>query len=116
MYLLDEIFFDEALDCFEQTYDLDELLESDEDWVVKLEICELDHIVQFDGNSISEYIDDERLTEDNDVNDRKRVAEVLNTHIDWDKVNSLIPKLWYGTGKYETFTKQEVINELQANS
>lgn len=115
MIALEDKFYHDEYDLAE-SYDLDELLEDPEDWSIKVELCDLELIGFLDGSVISERAFDEgRFTEEMH-DDQEKIAKILNDNIDFEKINSLLPKFWYPNGKYETYTKQDIINLLKENS
>jgi hypothetical protein len=109
MYAIDDRFFSEVQDIAEHL-DYDFLVEQTDDFIVEAYECDLEFIFQFNGDYIADCIDDERLSEDGD--EKEDVAKILNLNIDFDKVNALMPKLWYSSNRKVIFTKAELIAEI----
>jgi len=86
-----------------------ELWNFPEDFIFHYQFCELQPITKFDGWNISETIDDERFPLDGDEHMRNSVAIVLNANIDWEKINELLPKLWYPTVHSGEVTRDELL-------
>ncbi len=110
MYAIDDRFFTEIQDIAEHI-GYEELVGQTEDFTVEAYECDLQFIAQLDGDCIAESaIDDERLSEDGD--EREDIAKILNDNIDFDKINALMPKLWYPSNRKVSFTKAELIAEI----
>ena len=103
-------FIEDHFEEWEEDKLLQEAKELEDDWAVKATEAELQPIVTLSPTWISERIDDERWPEDDDRISNK-VSVALDT-IDYAKVNSMMPQLYYGTRKKFTITKQDVINYL----
>lgn len=106
MYAIDDRFFSEIQDIAEHL-ECEFLVEQTDDFTVEAYECDLEFITQLDGDSIADCIDDERLSEDGD--EKEDVAKILNGNIDFDKINALMPKLWYPSNRKVVFTKAELI-------
>jgi len=110
MYAIDDRFFKEVQEIAEHL-EYEFLVAQSDDFTVEAHECDLQFIVQLDGNHISETaIEDERLSESGD--EREDVAKILNENIDFDKINALMPKLWYPSNRKVIFTKAELIAEI----
>jgi len=110
MYAIDDRFFDEIQDIAEH-FEYEFLIKQPVDFTVEAYECDLEFIIQLDGDYIAECIDDERLSEDGD--EKEDVAKILNANIDFDKINSLMPKLWYPSNRKIILTRDELINEIK---
>lgn len=110
MYAIDDNFFSEVQDISEHL-EYEFLVEQTDDFTVEAYECDLQFIVQLNGNCISESaIDEKRLSEDGD--EVEDIAKILNDNIDFDKINALMPKLWYSSNRKIIFTKAELIAEI----
>jgi len=110
MYAIDDRFFTEVQDIAENL-EYEFLVAQNDDFTVEAYECDLQFIIQLDGNWIAETaIDDDRLSESGD--EREDVAKVLNDNIDFEKINALMPKLWYPSNRKVLFTKAELIAEI----
>lgn len=110
MYAIDDRFFTEVQEIAEH-YEYDFLIEQPDDFTVEAYECDLEYIMQFDGEFISGCIDDERLSEDGD--EKEDVAKILDANIDFNKINALMPKLWYSSNRKVIFTRDELINKIK---
>lgn len=110
MYAIDDNFFDEIQDIAEH-FGYEFLIQQPVDFTMEAYECDLEFIIQLDGESISECIDDERLSEDGD--EKEDVAKMLDANIDFDKINALMPKLWYPSNRKIVLTRDELINEIK---
>lgn len=77
---------------------------------IEVEETNLEPMFQFDANSITDNLDEERMSEDGDEVDE--IRELIKKHVDFTKVNELMPKLWYPNGKKYKITKQQLLGEL----
>jgi len=110
MYAIDDRFFSEIQDIAEYL-EYEFLVEQADDFQVEAHECDLQFIVQLDGYIIAETaIEEERLSEDGD--EKEDIAKILNDNIDFDKINALMPKLWYPSDRKVIFTKAELIAEI----
>jgi len=71
----------------------------------EVELCTLEFIVVINGDYIVDRIDEERFSEEFDIEEREEIAKILNDNIDWDKINLLLPKIYYPNGKKITIIK-----------
>lgn len=90
----------------------EDLSKMEEGFLLTYDYCELRPIEQFDGWSIADRVDDERFSEDNDADERDRIAQILNENVDWDKINELIPKLWYPSKRKGEVTREELLRNF----
>ena len=110
MYAIDDNFFDKPQDIAENI-GYEELMKQTDDFTIEAYECDLESIIRFDGDYIAECIDDERKSEDGD--EIEIVAKILNENIDFDKINALMPKLWYPSNRKVVFTKEELLAEIR---
>jgi len=81
------------------------------DFTLKIDLMELRPIVEFTPESIAEgCILDDRYSEENAEDEYAKIIKALTENIDFEKLNSLIPKLYYATGKTQLITKQDLID------
>lgn len=95
----------------------DEINELDEDWTQEIELTTLEPILKIDEkylNNIVEEITDwevERFPEDGDkVIDK--IKEAFIKSFDQNKLNELMPKLYYPNGKKVTLTKKDLLDYI----
>ena len=87
--------------------DLDEFEIGD---TITVEDCDLEPIAMLSAEILMNCLEselEERYSENGD--EYGKVLKVLKENIDFDKINSLLPKLWYPNGKEITFTYEELM-------
>jgi hypothetical protein len=101
-------------------YDLAEDLEFDavddliedypDDYTICIELSQLQPVVVFTPDLIAENcILEDRYSEENSDREYDTIVNALKQCIDFEKLNSLMPSLYYGTGKKQTITKQDLL-------
>lgn len=111
---MENIFYNDEF--YNELGDLLEELEINENNLEKLSedyqlICyesSLEPVVTLSEDWISDRMDDERLPEDDDTV-FSNIAKALRT-IDFEKVNAMMPKLYYPKKKKIIFSKQDIID------
>jgi hypothetical protein len=85
-----------------------------EDWETKVELTELEKVFEFDDDFVDSLIDwaidanEERFdTENYKIIERVKQAFLLG--IDKEKIAKTLPELYYGTGKFVTVTKKDLL-------
>ena len=112
MYAIDDKFYKEVQDIAEDL-EYDFLMEQVDDFTVEAYECDLERIGYLDGSVIAERaFDEDRFTEEM-ADDQEKIAKILDAHIDFEKINSLLPKIWYPSNRKVIFTKQELIDEIK---
>ena len=114
MYYYNENFYDEINQIITDWA----LCGINDDEIIKVENCTLEPIITLTAELIAESLEDEleeRFSEDNDEDEFKRIIAALKNNIDFDKLNSKMPKLWYPNGTFESFTKAELIKIKKNN-
>jgi len=85
-----------------------------DDWKVKIELTKLGPIFQYKiDHLVSDIINgtdrwDDRFPEDSDTI-FKELEFAVKQSIDLDKLNSLIPKLYYPSGEFYELTKKDLL-------
>lgn len=106
----DDIFCNEGID------DLVEYIENNEegvesladDWTAKVELTALEPMIKFDKDWILSHIDDERI--DEDQASLRSLENILDEYKDvLEEIATRIPNLYYGTRRYITITKQDLL-------
>ena len=108
MYYYNENFYDDINEIITDWA----LLGINDDEIIKVENCTLEPIVTLTAELIAESLEgelEERLSEDNYEGELNQIIAALKNNIDFDKLNSKMPKLWYPNGTFESFTKAELI-------
>lgn len=82
----------------------------------KLFLCKgsrLEPILSLSAEWIAERIDDERFSENNSDREIEEISKILESNIDYEKINSLMPKLYYENYKDKfTITKQDLLDAV----
>ncbi|MEO6304182.1 MAG: hypothetical protein ABIP51_13535 [Bacteroidia bacterium] len=81
-----------------------------DDWTIICKESNLQKIITLSEDWINDKINDERLPEDEDrVFDK--LSKALKT-IDYDKVNALMPELYYESRRKFVITKKDILDYL----
>ncbi len=109
---LDDDMFHSDLDSLIMHLELDDNINDlDDDWSIRVEMCDLEPVEEITAEWITERIDDERLPEEPDGTIH-HAKKILNENIDFKKINELMPKLYYGNGTYQVITKKDLAEYL----
>jgi hypothetical protein len=93
--------------------DESEITELDDDKLFLCKGSKLEPILKLSAEWIAERIDDERFSENNNENEVEKIMKVLSGNIDFDKINALLPKLYYENYKDKfTITKQDLLDQI----
>lgn len=110
-FFIDESFYSELEDFLEEMEWDEELAKAlPDDWSIVATESYLEPMFVLSAHWITERIDEERFPESE--TEEYKLANALSL-IDYEKVNALIPKLYYGTGKKFTITKNDLLEELK---
>lgn len=112
MYAIDDRFFEEVQDIAEHL-EYDFLIEQGDDFTVEAYECDLERIGYLSAQVIAERAFDEDRFSENMDKDQERIIKILDGSIDFDLINSYMPKLWYPTNRKVIFTKKELIEEIK---
>ena len=99
-----EIIDDMDMDCFK------------DDDILKVELCELRPMFQIDADKLSQLVCEyfeEDFVEDFYERDSEKITEIINGSVNFEKLNSEIPNYWYPCGKFEKYTKQELLDLIK---
>lgn len=108
-FFYDDEFYSEVGDLLNHLdIEEDKLHELQEDWQIECVESDLQPIITLSADWIHERISENRFTENG--NESEELYRILEQYIPFDKINSLIPKLYYPTRKKFTITKQDLIN------
>jgi hypothetical protein len=93
--------------------DESEIAELEDDKLFLCKGSKLEPILKLSAEWISERIDDERFSENNSDGEIEEISEILEKNIDYEKINSLMPKLYYENYKDKfTITKQDLLDQI----
>lgn len=102
---------DELTDDIE-LYNEEDILALPDDYSLDCKYSRLEPIVTLSVDWIIEKISEDRLTEDGD--ELEEIGRVLSANIDFDKVNHLIPKLYYESKENFKITKVDLLEWIRA--
>lgn len=91
----------------------EEVKDLPEDWTYEAEEVELEPMFVLGADMLNDILSDrfeERFSEDAPEYDK--INKILKDNIDFDKINALIPKLYYSTGKIKTITKADLLEYI----
>jgi len=97
----------EDIDLFEK----DDVLKLPDDYSLDCKGSKLEPIITLSPEWISERIDDERFSEDGD--EIEKVEKALLASVDFEKVNSLLPKLYYVSREKVIITKADMLDWVE---
>ena len=108
-------FYTDLEDFIYKVFDGEEeqVRELEEDAVFECKGSKLEPIIDFSTQWITERIDDDRFSENNVDSEIDEIEKVLNGNIDFEKINALIPKLYFVDRRNKlTITKQDLLDAL----
>lgn len=93
--------------------DESEIAELDDDKEFLCKGSTLETILELSAEWITNRIDEDRFSENNSDDECEKITKALNNNIDYEKINSLMPKLYYENYRDRfTITKQDLLNAL----
>jgi hypothetical protein len=100
------------LEDLARLFDIDEDNVNDlkDDWQQKVELSELEPIFKIDADNLCQVLADayeHRLSDE--FNEEAKVLKALKESIDFDKLNTLLPKLYYPSNQFEIVTKEDFV-------
>jgi hypothetical protein len=102
----------ESLIAWMDNTDVEELPDN---WEQKVELSDLEPIFDVNVDNLCQMLADcneDRLNLDEEEYEEKAIKKALSESIDFNKLNSLLPKYYYPNGKFAIITKQDLINAL----
>ena len=95
-----------------ELYDIDEetVQELADDWVVNIELMDLERIVTLNVIDLGQMIldnNEDRFPEDG--NEYEKIEKALRECVDFEKLNLMMPEVYYPNGKMEKVTKKDII-------
>lgn len=117
-FFIDDKFYNEIVDYIEDNdYDNEEIEKLTDDWKVVIRLSNYEPIFQFTMDWLVEriiretdYFED-RFPEDSAVVFTE-IENAIRQSVDLDKLNSLLPKLYYPSDKTHFLTKQDLLESL----
>ena len=92
--------------CDYNEIELDDINDDDS---LRVELSELEPVFQIHVEMLMGFIDEDRIN-DYTCDD---ILKVLQDNIDFERINSLMPNLYYPNNKFHTFTREDFINALK---
>ena len=107
-------YYTDLEDFIEKVFDdEDEIQELEEDAEFLCKGSTLETILELSAEWITNRIDDDRFSENNSDDECEKITKSLNDNIDYEKINYLMPKLYYENYRDRfTITKQDLLNAL----
>ena len=93
-----------------EEWDVEDIEILPDDYKLEVECTDLESIIKIDSDWIIERIDEERFPDESDI--ELRIKKVLENNIDFDKINSELPKVYYGNRKKHYFSKHDLLDAL----
>ena len=107
-------FYSELSDlCNYMDWGDDEINLLEDGFKLEVNLSALEPIVKFDSEWITERIKENRFSEQNSDSEVTIIMKILDDNIDFDKINSLIPKCYYPTKLKHYFNKQDLLDALE---
>lgn len=85
---------------------------NDEDYPIVAFTCETKPLQVFTPDWIAKRISDDKFSEDGIDREYELIIEALKKCIDFEKLNSMMPKMNYGTKNSINLSKQDLINSF----
>ena len=112
-FFYNDNFYSELSECCDYNdWDKEEIESFPDDFKLEVECSILEPIVTIDAEWITERIDEERFSEERCNDEVSKIMKILNENIDFEKINSLIPNLYYGNKKKHYFTKDDLLEAV----
>ena len=112
-FFYNDTFYSELSEyCDYNDLDKEEIESYPDDFKLEVECSELAPIVKIDAEWITERIDEERFSEERCDDEVSKIMKILNENIDFEKINLLIPQLYYGNRKKHYFTKADLLEAV----
>ena len=97
--------------CDDNEWDEDFLNSQPDDFEITVEGSQLEVFFDFSVAFITENIDEERMSESE--NEMDQTEQVLKDNIDFERINALLPKLYYADGSKYIITKKDLLEAVQ---
>jgi len=110
MYYYNEKFYHD-LEQLIDDLDFEKVEDLSEDFSITYKECDLEPIIELSAEKLTQLIydsEEERFSEDNTVEEFDDIQKLLSD-IDFEKINSKIPKLWYPSKRKIQLTKADIV-------
>lgn len=108
-FFINEDYYEDILQYAEQVGEIEDL---PDDWSVEATCCEYQPIQVFSADWIAQMINEERFSEDQSETEYVKIINALNECVDFEKLNSLTPRLNYSTRQRYLICKQDLIDAV----
>lgn len=93
--------------------DEDKIMELPEDWTIEIWLSDLEQVYTLSQDKLADILHDvfiERFPEDEDHRDK--IIKAFDQCVDFEKLNSMIPAMFYPSGKKDIITKKNLLDAL----
>ena len=108
-------FYTDLEDFIYKVFDGEEeqVKELEDDTIFNCKGSELEPIIDFSSQWVTDRIDDDRFSENNIDAEYEKITKILDDSIDFQKIINLLPKLYYENYNDKfTITKQDLLDAL----
>jgi len=116
-FFIDDSFYNDLSDMMdEMEIEEENISELPDDWSQKIQLSKLEKIFTLNKNFVTDAIIqktdtwEERFPEDPNDSFMNKIEKAIESGIDIDKINSLLPELYYPTMEFVTITKKDLID------
>lgn len=112
-FFFNDNFYSDLTECCDYNgWDEEEIKSYPEDYKLEVELSVLEPIFKLSADWIAENINEERFSDERNDEEISKIMQILNENIDFEKINLLIPKLFYPTEKKYYFTKNDLLEAV----
>ena len=113
-FFYDDKFYSELSDYLDdiEVNELEDFDDLDDNFLIKIEYSEVQPVFEITPSSLLEMLldcNEDRIDDNFDDRHEKKIIEVLNKCIDFEKLKTELPQYYYGNGQFEIITKQDLI-------
>lgn len=111
MYYYNENFYHD-LEQLIDDLDFEKVEELADDFSITYIECDEEKLCTLSADLLAELIrdsHDERFSEDDSDGEFDKIVKILSENIDFEKINSEIPKLWYPSKRKFQLTKADIV-------
>lgn len=111
-FFYNEQFYSDLTECCNYNDWDEQVIQSfPDDFKIEVELSNLETIQRLSPEWILERIEDERFSE-NTEDEADLITNILRENIDFEKINALMPKLYYSKGEREYISKQDLLDAI----
>lgn len=106
-------FYNELSDlCNYMNWDEEEINSFEDDFKLEVNQSRLEPMFKIDSEWITERIPEHRFSEQDGDSEVTKIMKILDNNIDFNKINSLIPKAYYSTRIKHYFSKKDLLEAI----